>query len=94
LRVYYLVRGTLVKVVKEEPASGLTEIQIAGIIPELWTLSRFLSTRPIPDLYGLIETPAAADFAAPMAPLPGSSASPSDAGLVPGTTPGTGANFP
>jgi hypothetical protein len=70
LRTYFLVRGTIVKVVKEEPAAGLAQVQIAGIIPELWTPSRFLSTRPIPDLEGRIETPAAADFDAPMAPLP------------------------
>ena len=70
VRAYYLIRGTIVKVVKEEPAAGLAEIQIAGIIPELWTLSRFLSTRPIPDVAGKIETPEAADAAAPMAPLP------------------------
>jgi hypothetical protein len=70
LRAYYLVRGTIVKVLNEEPAAGLAEIQIAGIIPELWTPSRFLSARPIPDLEGRIETPVEADFDAPMAPLP------------------------
>jgi hypothetical protein len=62
LRAYYLVRGTMVKVVQEEPASGLAEIQIAGITTDLWTLSRFLSTRPIPDVYGAVETPATAGF--------------------------------
>ena len=72
LRAYYLVRGMIVKVVSQEPASGLAQVQIAGIIPELWTLARFLSTRPIPDVEGTIETPDAADAAAPMAPLPGS----------------------
>jgi hypothetical protein len=89
LRAYFLVRGTIVKVVQEEPAAGLAEIQIAGIIPELWTRSRFLSTRPIPDLYGAIETPDTADSAAPIAPLPGSANS-SDAGPAPRT----GATFP
>ena len=89
LRAYYLVRGTIVKVVKEDPASGLAEIQIAGIIPALWTRSRFLSTRPIPDVEGVIETPDAADFAAPMAPIPDST-SPSGAGPAPGA----GANVP
>jgi hypothetical protein len=84
LRAYYLVRGTIVKVVTEDPASGLAEIQIAGIIPELWTPSNFLSTRPIPDVDGQIETPAAADSAAPMAPLP-LSPRPSGGGPVPGT---------
>ena len=89
LRAYYLVRGTIVKVVKEDPASGLAEIQIAGIIPKLWTRLRFLSTRPIPDVEGAIETPDAADFAAPMAPLPGNT-SPSGAGPAPEA----GANVP
>ena len=84
LRAYYLVRGTIVKVVKEEPAAGLAEIQIAGIIPPLWTPSRFLSARPIPDVEGTIETPEAADAAAPLAPLPGSA----------GPAPGTGTNEP
>jgi hypothetical protein len=84
LRAYNLVRGTIVKVVQEAPASGLTQIQIAGIIPQLWTLSRFLSTRPIPDVDGQIETPEAADAAVPMAPLPGS-ADASDAGPAPST---------
>ena len=63
LRAYFLVPGTIVKVVKEEPASGLAEIEIAGIVPKLWTPSRFLSPRPIPDVEGQIETPAAADSA-------------------------------
>jgi hypothetical protein len=90
LRAYFLVRGTIVKVVKEEPASGLAEIQIAGIIPDLWTLSRFLSTRPIRDVDGQIETPAAADSAVPMAPLP-LGERPSGAGPAPGTTPGSAA---
>jgi hypothetical protein len=93
LRAYYLVSGTIVKVVKEEPASGLAEIEIAGIVPKLWTPSRFLSARPIPDVEGQIETPAAADSAAPMAPLPFDPLS-SGAGPVPGTTPGSGANVP
>lgn len=84
LRAYFLVRGTIVKVVKEESASGLAEIELAGIIPKLWTPSRFLSTRPIPDVEDRIETPAAADSAASMAPLP-LDALPSGTGPVPGT---------
>ena len=82
LRAYNLVRGTIVKVVSQEPASGLAQVQIAGIIPRLWTLARFLSRRPVPDVEGTIETPDAADAAAPMAPLPGSA----------GPAPGTGTN--
>ena len=80
LSAYFLVRGTIVKVVKEEPASGLAEIEIAGIIPKLWTPSRFLSMRPIPDVEGRIETPDAADAAAPMAPLRSNAGPVSDTG--------------
>src|SRR4030088_623466 len=31
LRAYFLVRGVLIHVVKEDEASGMTQIQIAGI---------------------------------------------------------------
>jgi hypothetical protein len=57
LRAYYLVRGALVLVVKEDEASGVTQIQIAGITTDLWTLASFLSKHPIIDTYGVIETP-------------------------------------
>ncbi|HEX7193702.1 MAG TPA: hypothetical protein VF207_01940 [Chthoniobacterales bacterium] len=57
LRAYYLVRGVLVHVVKEDAPSGMTQIQVAGIITDLWTLTSFLSKRPIMDTYGVIETP-------------------------------------
>src|SRR5260370_6116194 len=57
LRAYYLVRGALVHMVKEDEASGMTQIQIAGITTDLWTLTSFLSKHPIIDAYGVIETP-------------------------------------
>ena len=57
LRAYYLVRGAMVHVVKEDEASGMTQIQIAGITTDLWTLASFLSKHPIIDAYGVIETP-------------------------------------
>jgi hypothetical protein len=57
VRAYYLVRGALVHVVKEDAASGMTQIQVAGITTDLWTLASFLSKRPIKDTYGVIETP-------------------------------------
>jgi hypothetical protein len=85
LRAYYLVRGTMVKMVKEDPASGTTEIQIAGITTYLWTLSRFLSTRPIPDVYGAVETPATSGLIPTAAPKVGES--PSGAVPAPHTTP-------
>jgi hypothetical protein len=35
----------------------MTQIQVAGITTDLWTLASFLSKRPIKDTYGVIETP-------------------------------------
>src|SRR5213594_1981196 len=46
LRAYYLVRGALVHVVKQDEASGMTQIQIAGITTDLWTDDSFLSKHP------------------------------------------------
>jgi hypothetical protein len=57
LRAYYLVKGALVHVAKEDEASGMTQIQIAGITTDLWTDDSFLSKHPIIDAYGIIETP-------------------------------------
>jgi hypothetical protein len=57
LRAYFLVRGTIVKGVDQEPASSLAEVKLAGVNPKRWPPSRFLSTRPMPDANGTIETP-------------------------------------
>jgi hypothetical protein len=64
LRAYYLVRGSLVRVVKQDEASGMTQIQIAGITTDLWTDDSFLSKHPIIDAYGIIETPESAGLTA------------------------------
>ena len=57
LRVYYLVPGTIVQVVQTDAASGMSQIRINGIARDLWTLSKFLSRRPVVDPYGVVETP-------------------------------------
>jgi hypothetical protein len=57
LRVYYLVPGTIVQVVQNDSASGMSQIRINGIARDLWTLSKFLSRRPVVDPYGIVETP-------------------------------------
>jgi hypothetical protein len=56
-RAYYLVRGDIVKVVQEDAVSGMSLIRRAGIARDLWTLNRFLSRRPIENVFGVIETP-------------------------------------
>ena len=57
LRAYYLIAGTIVKLVQEDSSSGMSQIRLGGITRDLWTRTRFLSKRPITDPYGAIETP-------------------------------------
>jgi hypothetical protein len=57
LRAYYLLPGTLVQVIQTDASSGMSQIQLYRVRKPLWTLSRFLSERPIADLDGRIESP-------------------------------------
>jgi hypothetical protein len=57
IQCYYLIPGTIVQVIKEDPARGITEMRLAGVTRYLWTYTRFLSKRPIQDTYGINETP-------------------------------------
>jgi hypothetical protein len=56
-RAYYLLQGDIVKVVREDVASGMSLICLAGILKELWTLTKFLSKRPVENAFGVVETP-------------------------------------
>ena len=88
VKAYYLIPGTIVQVIEDDPSSGLSKIRMAGITVDLWTLTRFLSKHAAKDTYGVIETPetsglipaaASAIDAGPM-PTP-------DFGAIPGTSP-------
>lgn len=57
LRTYYLLPGTIVPLIQKDAASGTSQIQLERVFRPLWTLSKFLSVRPITDLDGRIETP-------------------------------------
>src|ERR1700720_1140158 len=57
IQCYYLIPGTIVQVIKEDPARGMSEMRLGSVTRSLWTYSRFLSKRPIHDTYGVIETP-------------------------------------
>jgi hypothetical protein len=57
LRAYYLIPGTLARVIQDDHAKGMSELLLAGITRPLWTYTRFLSARPIHDTYGTVETP-------------------------------------
>jgi hypothetical protein len=56
LRAHSLVEGTIVQVVQNDTASGMSQIRITGIATDLWTLTKFLSRRPVADSYGTVET--------------------------------------
>jgi hypothetical protein len=53
----YLIPETIVQVIKEDPARGMSEMRLGSVTRSLWTYSRFLSKRPVPDMDGVIETP-------------------------------------
>jgi hypothetical protein len=57
LQAYYLIPGTLARVIRDDHANGMSEILLAGILTPLWTYTKFLSARPIHDVYGIVETP-------------------------------------
>jgi hypothetical protein len=56
-RAYYLRPGKVVLVVETDAAGGLSKIRLGGISSDLWTPTRYLSTRPIRNTLGEIETP-------------------------------------
>jgi hypothetical protein len=57
LQAYYLIPGTLARVIRDDHANGMSEILLAGITTPLWTYTKFLTARPIHDIYGIVETP-------------------------------------
>jgi hypothetical protein len=57
LQSYYLIPGTLVQVLQDDPAASMSQVRLGGITRDLWTYTKFLSKHPIEDPYGVIETP-------------------------------------
>src|SRR4029077_14240300 len=57
IQCYYLIPGTIVQVIKEDPTRSMSEIRLGNITRSLWTYSRFLSKHPVRDTYGVIEMP-------------------------------------
>ena len=88
VKAYYLIPGTIVQVIEDDPSSGLSKIRMAGITVDLWTPTRFLSKHAAKDTYGVIETPKtsglipAAASAIDAGPIPTP-----DFGAIPGTSP-------
>ena len=76
---YYLRPGKVVLVIATDAADGLSQIRMGGIASDLWTPTKYLSTRPVKNSVGKIETPDMAGI------LPISTATP---GLNSGARPG------
>jgi hypothetical protein len=56
-QTFYLIPGKIVQIIKEDRATGMSQVQMGGFTTFLWTYSRFLSKHPIRDIYGVVETP-------------------------------------
>src|ERR1700752_2078100 len=54
---YFLLPGMLVFVLESDSASGLSRVRASGILVALWTESKYLSSEPLKDNYGVTETP-------------------------------------
>lgn len=63
-RTYFLIPGTIAKVVKTDRATGMSVILLGGVSKRLWTYTKFLSRRPIRDMYGVVETPGGSGWTA------------------------------
>src|SRR5260221_13828749 len=59
VRAYYLIAGTIVRLVQVDSSSGMSQIHFGGITSDLWSWTRLLSNRPRKDQYTVIETPEA-----------------------------------
>jgi hypothetical protein len=66
-RAYYLRPGKVVLVVETDAASGLSKIRIGGVASDLWTATKNLSTRPVKNRRGDIESPDRAGILVPSA---------------------------
>lgn len=71
---YYLIPGTLVRITQDDQVNGMSEILLRGITKPLWTYTTFLSSRPIQDIYGIVETPDTAGLIDPGEPAVAGSA--------------------
>ena len=82
VQAYYLIPGTIAMVIKENPASGMTQMRLSGITVPLWTYTRFLSKHPIRDALGNVATPQNSGFF-PTAEASASPNTPGNSGAAP-----------
>ena len=74
IRCYYLIPGTIVQVITEDSARGMSKVRLGSVTapPPLWTYSRFFSKRPVQNTYGMVEAP---EYSS-LAPKAGAAANP------------------
>jgi hypothetical protein len=78
-RAYYLIPGMVVLVVESDSTTGLSRIRAGGITADLWTATKNLSTQPVRNTLGIIETPDNAAIISFDSPRPTPSANPNSA---------------
>jgi hypothetical protein len=54
---YFLLPGMLVFILENDTAAGLSRVRASGIVVDLWTETKYLSSEPLKDSYGVTETP-------------------------------------
>ena len=81
---YFLLPGMLVYILENDSAAGLSRVRASGIVVDLWTETRFLSTQPVKDSYGVTETPDSSGLGhlGSPSPSPSPSANAGDANLL------------
>jgi hypothetical protein len=84
---YFLLPGMLVFVLENDAAAGLSRVRVSGIVVDLWTETKYLSSSPLKDSYGVTETPDSSGLGHLGSPTP--SPSP-NAGTVPDASPSPG----
>jgi hypothetical protein len=88
VRAYYLIPGMVVLVLETDASSGLSRIRAGGITADLWTATKYLSSRPIRNTLGVIETPDTVSIVSSSSPQPSATPSPlASPGIAPTATP-------
>jgi hypothetical protein len=93
VKVFYLTPGTIVQVTDQDASAGVSKIRMAGITVDLWTLTKFLTKRPVKDTYGVVETPETSGLIPSASPVLDAGPSPTpDFSPLPNSNPSLNAN--
>jgi hypothetical protein len=82
-RAYYMIPGTLVRVTQDDRANSMSEILLGGFTKPLWTYNKFLTVRPIRDIYRIVEKPDTAGLIDPSDSIAGTALNERARGITP-----------